>query len=243
MLFHTRILIRENNYYIMNNLKCPQCGSPNTVQVDIDHYECPYCGTSFNSQYAAQAQAVVEKRIEQQKKNYERSGKGIMILTGTLFVIALLAIGGYASYALLNDAKNKRMHKPEVILERVKLIFGHDEYFSEDYKSTEKDLMELANEYYVDGVVGPDYIVWDSSQGGCIQCGVTTFGEVYDITEKYAKIKVFNHYDCTCDHNILLTLVFENGNWFIDEIENAFGRVKERMKEEMEQIKQNCEKR
>lgn len=69
MLFHTRILIRENNYYIMNNLKCPQCGSPNTIQVDIDHYECPYCGKTFSIQEEMAVRQNGASKITDVKKN------------------------------------------------------------------------------------------------------------------------------------------------------------------------------
>lgn len=32
----------------MENIKCPQCGSTNVEQVDVNRYQCPYCGTTFN---------------------------------------------------------------------------------------------------------------------------------------------------------------------------------------------------
>lgn len=32
----------------MANIKCPSCGSPNVEQIDVDQYQCPYCGKSFN---------------------------------------------------------------------------------------------------------------------------------------------------------------------------------------------------
>ena len=34
----------------MANIKCPSCGSPNVEQVDVDKYQCPYCGKSFSNQ-------------------------------------------------------------------------------------------------------------------------------------------------------------------------------------------------
>lgn len=93
----------------MDNLRCPQCGSPNTVQVDIDRYECPYCGTSFNLQEASQAQAVVKKIVEQQKKSNDRSEKSIIILTVLFVVLSLLAIGGYVFYVLNEDEHSTEM--------------------------------------------------------------------------------------------------------------------------------------
>ena len=32
----------------MANIKCPSCGSPNIEQIDVDKYQCPYCGKSFS---------------------------------------------------------------------------------------------------------------------------------------------------------------------------------------------------
>lgn len=31
----------------MVNIKCPNCGSPNVEQVDVNRFQCPYCGTTF----------------------------------------------------------------------------------------------------------------------------------------------------------------------------------------------------
>ncbi|MCQ2233855.1 MAG: hypothetical protein MJZ24_03820 [Paludibacteraceae bacterium] len=32
----------------MADIKCPSCGSPNVEQIDIDKYQCPYCGNTFS---------------------------------------------------------------------------------------------------------------------------------------------------------------------------------------------------
>lgn len=82
----------------MENLKCPQCGSPNVVQIDADRYECPYCGKTFNQQEALAAQHATTQIIENQKKKNERSGKLITTLTILFFVLAVAAIIGYVVY-------------------------------------------------------------------------------------------------------------------------------------------------
>lgn len=33
----------------MENIKCPQCGSQNVEQIDVNKYQCPYCGNTFMS--------------------------------------------------------------------------------------------------------------------------------------------------------------------------------------------------
>lgn len=33
----------------MADIKCPSCGSPNVEQIDVDKYQCPYCGATFTA--------------------------------------------------------------------------------------------------------------------------------------------------------------------------------------------------
>lgn len=133
------------------------------------------------------------------------------------------------------EAYNKT-HSPEAILKRVKEIFGNDDYFSKDYKKVSKELQEAGDKYWPGDLVGPDYIVWETSQGGCGE-GTTTFGEVKDITETTATIKVYNKFDCDEDHDVILHLVFENDDWYVDDISNCFTKsVKNDMKAELKNI-------
>lgn len=132
------------------------------------------------------------------------------------------------------EAYNKT-HSPEAILKRVKEIFGNDDFFSKDYKKVSKDLQDAGDKYYPDDIVGPDYIVWDTSQGDCE--GPTEFGDVKDITETTATIKVYNKFDCEEDHNVILHLIFENGDWYVDDISNCFTKsVKNSMKKELKDM-------
>ena len=130
----------------------------------------------------------------------------------------------------------KKMHDSSTILARVKDIFGNDDFFSEEYKSILKKLYEVGEKHFPGDIVGPDYNVWDTSQGGCGE-GKTIFGKVYDIHEKTAKIKVINDFGCGDDHNVVLTLVLENDNWFVDDISNCFSKsLKSDMKQEIKSI-------
>lgn len=133
------------------------------------------------------------------------------------------------------EAYNKT-HSPEAILKRVKEIFGNDDFFSKDYKKVSKDLQNAAEEYYDGDIVGPDYIVWDTSQGGC-DFKRREYGDVKDITETTATMKVYNKFDCDENHDIVLHLVFENGDWYVDDISNCFTKsVKNDMKAELKNI-------
>ena len=94
----------------MDNLRCPQCESPNVVQVDTDRYECPYCGKTFNRQEAIVAQHSKRQKIVTQQKKYERTGKGITFLTILFFLLVVIGVIGYAVY----EVKNTPTHsKPE----------------------------------------------------------------------------------------------------------------------------------
>lgn len=33
----------------MIELKCPSCGSPNVEQIDVNRFQCPYCGKTFTN--------------------------------------------------------------------------------------------------------------------------------------------------------------------------------------------------
>lgn len=130
-----------------------------------------------------------------------------------------------------------RTHSSDAILKRVKSMFGNDDFFSEEYKKADKELQDYADKYCPGDIVGPDYIVWDTSQGGCGE-GKTEFADVRDITENSATIKVFNKFDCDDDHNIVLHLIFEKGNWYVDDISNCFSKsIKNDIKKELEDIK------
>ena len=131
---------------------------------------------------------------------------------------------------------SKRTYSAEAILKRVNEMFGNDDFFSEEYKKANKELQDFADKYRPDDIVGPDYIVWDTSQGGCGE-GKTEFGDVQDITESTAVIKVFNKFECDENHDVVLHLVFENGDWFVDDISNSFSKsLKNDMKKELKDI-------
>ena len=129
-----------------------------------------------------------------------------------------------------------KTHSPEVVLKRVKEMLGKDAFFSKDYNSICKKLQEAGDKYWPGDIVGPDYVVWDSSQGGCGE-GRTKFGDVQNITEKTATMKVYNKFECDENHDIVLHLVFENGDWFVDDISNCFTKsIKNDMKKELEDM-------
>lgn len=42
----------------MADVKCPSCGSPNVEQIDVDKYQCPYCGATFNHRVRSQVEKI-----------------------------------------------------------------------------------------------------------------------------------------------------------------------------------------
>jgi len=73
----------------MTEIKCPSCGSPNVEQIDVDKYQCPYCGKSFSyrdavvSQQAQQAQEFEPKQFE------DKPG---CFMNGLCFLVPLVGI-------------------------------------------------------------------------------------------------------------------------------------------------------
>ncbi len=43
----------------MAEVKCPSCGSPNVEQIDVDKYQCPYCGATFTASVQNQVDRVI----------------------------------------------------------------------------------------------------------------------------------------------------------------------------------------
>lgn len=48
----------------MSEVRCPSCASPNVEQIDVNKYECPYCGLSFTAREAFATQQMCEQTIE-----------------------------------------------------------------------------------------------------------------------------------------------------------------------------------
>ena len=145
--------------------------------------------------------------------------------------------------AIKDSIRNAKVEKArrdssssEVILKRVKEIFGNDDFFSKDYKKISKKLQDVGDKYFPGDLVGPDYVVWYTSQGGCGE-GSTKFGDVEILTEKTARLMVYNKFECDENHNVVLHLVFENGDWYVDDISNHFTKsIKNDMKKELEDM-------
>lgn len=47
----------------MSEIKCPSCGSPNVEQIDVDKYQCPYCGKSFSYRDAVVPQQAQQTQV------------------------------------------------------------------------------------------------------------------------------------------------------------------------------------
>ena len=51
----------------MANIKCPSCGSPNVEQIDVNKYQCPYCGKTFATEDFTPAQQPPQFNAPQQE--------------------------------------------------------------------------------------------------------------------------------------------------------------------------------
>ena len=124
-------------------------------------------------------------------------------------------------------------HSSETILKRVKEMYGEDEFFSIEYRQLRKEMDKVAEKSDIDGIYfdDQDYDIWYGGNGGCDGIVSTKFGDVTNISEKTARIQVSNSNDCGEHYNLTLYLIFENNNWFVDDISNPFlGSFKKEIK-------------
>ena len=250
---------------------CSNCGTKLQENVRF----CPKCGTPISENVAQQE--IMEEAPKRNRKSFYALlavlSAIILIICGVVYfsdsqerIEARLAREQFVKDSLEQARKDSiklamqiekqkqdsiayfnKMHVPETILNRVKEIFGNDDYFSEDYKTTYNKLLEVGEKYYPGDIVGPDYIVWDSTQGGEGE-RTTHFGNVQDITEKTAKIHITNVFEYEYDGTITETktshtlfLIYENRNWFVDDIANEYSKsLKNEMKKDTKEILKNA---
>ena len=251
----------------MENKYCSNCGSGLEKNIRF----CPKCGTPVSEN--VEQQETVEDAPKTNRKSlnalFAVLGAILIIVCGAVYFSdslerreARLAREKFVKDSLEQVRKDsiklakqiekerqdsiahyKKVHDPETILARVKEIFGDDDYFSEDYKATYTKLRELGDKYCYP-IVGPDYVVWYTSQGGDGDL-TTKFGKVLEITEKTAKIPVSNIYEYerydgyhgTTTKPLTLFLIYENDNWFVDDIADVYSKsLKTDMKKEIKEI-------
>lgn len=83
----------------MANIKCPSCGSPNVEQIDVDQYQCPYCGKSFSMRPTPNvrpAYSDVPPQSSNQMTNYNE-GVGVedkpgCFIGGVCFLIPIVGL-------------------------------------------------------------------------------------------------------------------------------------------------------
>ena len=125
-----------------------------------------------------------------------------------------------------NDSNE--MHTSEYVVERIKNMYGKEEFLASDFSRLRKKVKD-----YLDALNSDDYnteylsnVEWIDfwfvgDDGGCgepeLSIGDIQIGQDdgYAVTRWYYK-------ECDCYTNMSLSLIFENGNWFVDDV-SAFG--------------------
>lgn len=80
----------------MAEIKCPSCGSPNVEQIDMDKYQCPYCGKTFTTRSVVtsqQPQQLVFNNIQTSVPNVDDNPGCLM--NGLCFIIPIVGIVMY----------------------------------------------------------------------------------------------------------------------------------------------------
>ncbi len=80
----------------MNNPICPSCGSPNVEQIDVDKYQCPYCGKTFSFRDSVISQQAQQNQ-ESESKPTKNKGKIVMKNLGCLVGTVLFCTGMFIS--------------------------------------------------------------------------------------------------------------------------------------------------
>jgi uncharacterized membrane protein YvbJ len=75
----------------MANIKCPSCGSPNVEQIDVNKYQCPYCGRTFTTQEVAPVQQPPQFDDPQQFTPEVDDNPGCL-MNGVCFLIPIVGL-------------------------------------------------------------------------------------------------------------------------------------------------------
>ena len=77
----------------MAEIKCPSCGSPNVEQIDVDKYQCPYCGQTFITRTIATAQQP-QQPVFNNAQNFtpDVDDNPGCLMNGLCFIIPLVGI-------------------------------------------------------------------------------------------------------------------------------------------------------
>ena len=233
---------------------CPHCGA----SVNEGDAFCQSCGKNLNA-------IVDEKPVQYEEEEEPKKNMFIPILAVLLLLVMIGGGWWYWDSSKKRVAKEKaisdslaivrrdsldkekarldsielynRSHSPETILKRVKEMYGEEKFFSTEYHELRSKMDEVAKKSGVDGIYfeDQDYNIWFGGNGGCDGLTSTKYGEVTNISEKTAKIHVSNTNDCDEHYNVILYLVFEDNNWFVDDISNPYlGSFKEEIKQFIE---------
>ena len=74
----------------MEEIKCPSCGSPNVEQIDVNGFQCPYCGKSFTTHGVTTSQKSQFDYVQNSTSDIE--DKPGCLINGLCFLIPLLGI-------------------------------------------------------------------------------------------------------------------------------------------------------
>lgn len=222
--------------------RCVSCGE----LLDRDTEFCPFCGTKQTLEEQNLPEGMAEPLQLEEKKGSKKW------LWAVIAVILLAIIGGGAYFAtnggLGSKALAEAVDSDSIIAPDIQSLDGittrlyeiyingfklqDDEavnkYFSEEFRALYKKVDEIDNN---SGEMGFwEGNIWDGGQDGNPTDVEVVRVDKSSSTVALADVKVSYHNgEYHSNQKLSMTLVFENGNWFIDE--NNDMRFKERMKE------------
>ncbi len=227
---------------------CPYCGTEQKKEEEV--IESP----------KESIQESQQEDLANTLQPYEetKSKKGIWILLAILLLCVIAGAGYYFfdkssgndSYVAASDtiavddgSAEYDIHSVEGVKARLNEIFKQalnmpddaivNKYFSEDFRALYKKVDE------VDSNSSGEKGFWEGNILDGSQEVITGFkiGNVYNLSNKTANADVstiYDHEDFHSEYVQHYALVFENGNWFIDENNDCY--YKEKMKEYVERV-------
>ena len=231
---------------------CPYCGTEQfkkDVIIEQIHY------SSQELQQESMADTL-------QPDETIKSKKWIWIVVAILFLCATTGAGYYFfdkgdrndSYvaasdtiAVDNDSAEYDIHSIDGIKARLNEIFSKalnmpddaavNKYFSQEFKRLYKQV-ENVDATFDDGPGFWNGSIWDGSQDDNPNGYEIVRVDTSSPTEAYFDINLLSNYEGRhSEQKVSMSLVFENGNWFIDDISDS--QYKERMKEYVERVAQD----
>ena len=235
--------------------RCVKCGE----LLDTKTQFCPYCGSNQYEEIQEKPSADTNKDQEDTLQPNEQTGRSKKWLWLTCVLLAVcLALGGLWFLSTKQGDVSEIVEAEssigdETIFKRLTDIyndvFGQNSSDDYDSKYCSKSFLALLEEFddaydnstLVGSIVGPDVDHWTISQDALNPTmNIISIDKVSDKNAN-AKIHIDHGYESSGE-DVELKLVFENGDWFIDDFNYLGSSERKEYQEAIKVCKENVSK-